>query len=65
MTDPDQAFDRYPELGGDEEKTGAWRLGVDCDRLASAETADGLRSLWGDENLREKLIDAKIGRAHV
>jgi hypothetical protein len=31
---------------------------VDCGRLASAETADGLRSLWGDENLREKLIDA-------
>ena len=58
MTDPDQAFDRYLELGGDEEKTGAWLLGVDCGRLASAETADGLRSLWGDENLREKLIDA-------
>jgi predicted nucleotidyltransferase len=58
MTDPDQALDRYIELGGDEEKTGAWLLGIDCGRLASAETADGLRSLWGDENLREKLIDA-------
>jgi predicted nucleotidyltransferase len=59
MTDPDdQAFDRYLELGGDEEKTGAWLLGVDCGRLASAETADGLRSLLGNENLREKLIDA-------
>ena len=58
MTDPDQAFDRYLELGGDEEQTGAWLLGVDCGRLASAETADGLRSLLGDENLREKLIDA-------
>ena len=58
MTDSDQALDRYIELGGDEEKTGAWLLGIDCGRLASAETTDGLRSLWGDENLREKLIDA-------
>jgi predicted nucleotidyltransferase len=58
MTDPDQALDRFLEHGGDEEKTGAWLLGVDCGRLASAETAAGLRSLWGDENLREKLIDA-------
>ena len=58
MTDPDQAWDRYPELGCNDEKTGAWLLGVDCGRLASAETTDGLRSLWGDENLREKLIDA-------
>jgi len=45
-------------LGCNDEKTGAWLLGVDCGRLASAETTDGLRSLWGDENLREKLIDA-------
>lgn len=58
MTDPDQVLDRYIELGGDEEKTGAWLLGIDCGRLASAETADGLRILWGDENLRGKLIDA-------
>ena len=58
MTDPDQAFDRYLELGGDEEKTGAWLLGIDCGRLASDETVDGLRSLWGDEVRHEKLIDA-------
>lgn len=58
MTDPNQALDRYLALGGDEEKAGAWLLGLDCGRLASAETAEGLRSLWGDENLREKLIDA-------
>lgn len=58
MTDPDQALDRYLELGGDEEKTGAWLLGIDCGRLANAETADGLRSLWGDEVRREKLVDA-------
>lgn len=58
MTDPDQALDRYIELGGNEEKTGAWLLGIDCGRLASAETVDGLRSLWGDEVRREKLIDA-------
>lgn len=45
MTDPDQALDRFLELEGDEEKTGAWLLGIDCGRLASAETADGLRSL--------------------
>jgi predicted nucleotidyltransferase len=58
MTDPDQALDRYLELGGDEEKTGAWLLGIDCGRLASDETTDGLKALWGDDNLREKLIDA-------
>ena len=58
MTDPNQAWDRYQELGCNDEKTGAWLLGVDCGRLASAETTDGLRSLWGDENLCEKLIDA-------
>jgi predicted nucleotidyltransferase len=58
MTDPDQALDRYIELGGDEEKTGAWLLGVDCGRLASAETADGLKDLWDEDSLREKLIDA-------
>ena len=58
MTDPEQAFDRYLELDGDEEKTGTWLLGVDCGRLASAETTDGLRGLWGDADLREKLVDA-------
>ncbi len=58
MTDPDLALDRYLELGGDEEKTGAWLLGIDCGRLASAETADGLQSLLGNANLREKLTDA-------
>lgn len=58
MTDPEQAFDRYLELDGDEEKTGSWLLGLDCGRLASAETTDGLRGLWGDADLREKLIDA-------
>jgi hypothetical protein len=58
MTDSEQAFDRYLELGGDEEKTGAWLLGIDCERLASDETADGLKNLWGDDSLREKLIDA-------
>ncbi len=57
MTDPEQAFDRYLELGGDEEKTGAWLLGVDCGRLANSETADGLRGLWGDADLHENLID--------
>jgi predicted nucleotidyltransferase len=58
MTDPEQVLDRYIELGGDEEKTGAWLLGIDCGRLASAETADGLRSLWEDSVRHEKLIEA-------
>jgi predicted nucleotidyltransferase len=58
MTDPDQALDRYLALGGDEEKTGAWLLGIDCGRLASAETADGLKELWDDDSLRDRLIDA-------
>ena len=58
LTDPDQALDRHLELGGDEEKTGAWLLGLDCGGLASAETAEGLRSLWVDGNQREKLINA-------
>lgn len=58
MTDPNQVFDRYIALEGNEEKTGAWLLGLDCGRLASAETAAGLRRLWGDGDRREKLIDA-------
>ena len=57
-TDPNQVFDRYIELEGNEEKTGAWLLGWDCGRLASAQTAEGLRSLWGDGDRREKLINA-------
>lgn len=57
MTDPDQALDRYITLEGNEEKTGAWLLEVDCGRIASAETTDGLRGLWGDADLHEKLID--------
>ena len=58
MTDPEQALDRYITLEGNEEKTGAWLIGVDCGRIANAETADGLRGLWGDADLREKLVDA-------
>jgi predicted nucleotidyltransferase len=58
MTDPSQVFDRYIELEGNEEKTGAWLLGLDCGRLASAQTAAGLRRLWGDGDRRETLIDA-------
>lgn len=45
MTVADQAFDRYLALGGDEENTRAWLLGIDWGRLASAETADGLKDL--------------------
>lgn len=58
MTDPDQAFDRYLELDGSEEKTRAWLLGVDCGRIANAETTDGQRGLWGDKERREELIDS-------
>ena len=52
-------FLRRPYIGleGNEEKTGAWLLGLDCGRLTSALTAAGLRSLWGDGEQREKLID--------
>ena len=58
MTDPDQALDRYITFEGNEEKTGAWLLGLDCGRIANAETADGLRGLWGDKERQEKLIDS-------
>ena len=57
MTDPEQALDRYITLEGNEEKTGAWLLGLDCGRISNAETVDGLRGLWGDKERREKLID--------
>ena len=58
MIDSNQAFDRYIGHEGNVERTGAWLLGLDCGRLASAQTAAGLRRLWGDGDRREKLIDA-------
>lgn len=56
MTDPNHGLDRYIELEGNEELTGAWLLGIDCGRLAREDTAEGLRDLWGDDNLRAQLI---------
>jgi predicted nucleotidyltransferase len=56
MTDPDQALDRYLALDCNEEKTGAWLLGVDCGLLASSDTAAALRQLWGDDERRDRLI---------
>ena len=58
MIDSNQAFVRYIALEGNVDKTGAWLLGLDCGRLASAQTAAGLRGLWGDGDRREKLINA-------
>lgn len=56
MTDPDQGLDRYLALDCNEEKTGAWLLGVDCGLLASSDTAAALRQLWGADERRDKLI---------
>ena len=38
-------------------KPWAWLLGVDCGRVTNAETAGGLRGLWGDKERQVKLID--------
>jgi len=56
MTDPDQALDQYLALECNDEKTGAWLLGLDCGQLASPDTAVALRGLLRDENRRESLI---------
>ena len=58
MTDQHQAWDRFFSLDCDEEKTGAWLLGVDTRRIANAETMASLRELFGDPTRREQLIDA-------
>ena len=57
MTDPDQAWDRYFSLDCDEERTGAWLLGMDSSRISTPETMLGLRELVGNTRRREQLID--------
>jgi predicted nucleotidyltransferase len=57
MTDPDQAWDRYFSLDCDEEKNGAWLLGLDAGRIVSSVTMASLQELLGDTNRREQLID--------
>ncbi|MEB3319346.1 MAG: nucleotidyl transferase AbiEii/AbiGii toxin family protein [Cyanobium sp.] len=57
MTDQNQAWDRFFSLDCDEEKTGAWLLGLDAGRIVSSETMASLRELLGDTNRREQLID--------
>ena len=57
MTDPHQAWDRFFSLDCDEEKTGAWLLGVDAARTASPETMISLWSMLSESSQRERLID--------
>lgn len=57
MTDQHQAWDRFCSLDCDEEKTGAWLLGVDASRMTSDETMTSLRKLLGDQTRRDQLID--------
>jgi len=57
MTDPHQAWDRFYSLDCDEERTGAWLLGMDASNIASTETMASLRELLGEPARREQLID--------
>jgi predicted nucleotidyltransferase len=57
MTDPDQAWDRYFSLDCDEERTGAWLLGMDSGKISTPETMVGLRELLGNTRQHEQLID--------
>lgn len=57
MTDPHQGWDRFFSLDCDEEKTGAWLLGMDTARIASPETLASLHELLGNTTQREQLID--------
>jgi len=57
MTDPHQAWDRFYSLDCDEERTGAWLLGMDASSIASTQTMAKLQELLGDPARREQLID--------
>ena len=52
-----QAWDRFFSLDCDEEKTGAWLMGVVAARIASPETMISLWSILSESSQRERLID--------
>jgi predicted nucleotidyltransferase len=55
-----QALDRFLSLDCDEEKTGAWLLGIDCGRIASSETMASLQTVLSEPDRREQLIDGMV-----
>jgi hypothetical protein len=63
MTDPHRAWDRFFSLDCDEEKSGAWLMGVVAARIASPETMIGLWSKLSESSQRERLIDG-MASAH-
>ncbi len=60
MTDPGQALDKYLDLEGSEERTGAWLLGRDCALLAEGATLAELSELLGEEARMERLLGDMI-----